>query len=40
MSGSIKWRKGRPLVKGFFEKRTSSVQYVVADPETKRWPPS
>jgi glyoxylase-like metal-dependent hydrolase (beta-lactamase superfamily II) len=23
-------------VKGFFEKRTSSVQYVVADPETKR----
>jgi glyoxylase-like metal-dependent hydrolase (beta-lactamase superfamily II) len=27
---------GRPLVKGFFEKRTSSVQYVVADPETKR----
>ena len=27
---------GRPLVKGFFEKRTSSVQYVVADPDTKR----
>lgn len=27
---------GRPLVKGFFEKRTSSVQYVVADPETRR----
>lgn len=27
---------GHPLVKGFFEKRTSSVQYVVADPETKR----
>lgn len=26
---------GRPLVKGFFEKHTSSVQYVVADPETK-----
>jgi len=26
---------GPPLVKGFFEKRTSSVQYVVADPETK-----
>ncbi len=25
---------GRPLVKGFFEKRTFSVQYVVADPET------
>jgi glyoxylase-like metal-dependent hydrolase (beta-lactamase superfamily II) len=28
--------RGRPLVKGFFEKRTSSVQYVVADPDTKR----
>jgi len=28
--------KGNPVVKGFFEKRTSSVQYVVADPETKR----
>ena len=27
---------GRPTVTGFFEKRTSSVQYVVADPETKR----
>ena len=27
---------GKPIVKGFFEKRTSSVQYVVADPETKR----
>ena len=27
---------GRPIVAGFFEKRTSSVQYVVADPETKR----
>jgi len=27
---------GRPVVKGFFERRTSSVQYVVADPETKR----
>jgi len=27
---------GRPTVAGFFEKRTSSVQYVVADPETKR----
>ena len=25
-----------PIVKGFFEKRTSSIQYVVADPETKR----
>lgn len=26
---------GRPLVTGFYEKRTGSVQYVVADPETK-----
>jgi len=25
----------RPIVKAFFEKRTCSVQYVVADPETK-----
>jgi len=25
----------RPIVEGFFEKRTCSVQYVVADPETK-----
>lgn len=28
--------RGRPLVRGFFEKRTSSVQYLVADPETQR----
>jgi len=28
--------RGRPLVQGFFERRTSSVQYVVADPETRR----
>jgi len=27
---------GRPIVAGFFEKRTFSIQYVVADPETKR----
>jgi glyoxylase-like metal-dependent hydrolase (beta-lactamase superfamily II) len=27
---------GKPIVTGFFEKRTFSVQYVVADPETKR----
>ena len=26
----------RPLVAAFFEKRTSSIQYVVADPETRR----
>jgi glyoxylase-like metal-dependent hydrolase (beta-lactamase superfamily II) len=28
--------RGKPLVTGFFEKRTCSVQYIVADPETKR----
>ncbi|SCY93766.1 MBL fold metallo-hydrolase [Microvirga guangxiensis] len=28
--------RGRPIVKGFYEKRTGSVQYVVADPETKK----
>ncbi|MDQ6434608.1 MBL fold metallo-hydrolase [Mesorhizobium sp. LHD-90] len=26
----------KPLVKGFFEERTFSIQYVVADPETKK----
>ena len=26
---------GRPLVTGFYEQRTGSVQYVVADAETK-----
>jgi glyoxylase-like metal-dependent hydrolase (beta-lactamase superfamily II) len=26
----------QPVVRGFFEPRTSSVQYVVADPDTKR----
>lgn len=28
--------RGRPIVKGFFEKRTNSIQYVVADPTTHR----
>ena len=28
--------RGRPIVTGFFEKRTSSVQYIVADPETRK----
>jgi glyoxylase-like metal-dependent hydrolase (beta-lactamase superfamily II) len=28
--------RGRPIVKGFFEKRTNSVQYVVIDPGTRR----
>lgn len=27
--------QGRPIVKGFFDKRTFSVQYVVADPDTR-----
>lgn len=27
-------RQPRPIVKGFFEERTGSVQYVVADPQT------
>lgn len=26
----------KPLVKGFFDKRTSSIQYVVADPATRK----
>jgi glyoxylase-like metal-dependent hydrolase (beta-lactamase superfamily II) len=26
----------KPIVKGFFESRTSSIQYVVADPDTRR----
>ena len=29
-------RTVRPIVQGFYERMTSSVQYVVADPETKR----
>ncbi|MGM4896899.1 MBL fold metallo-hydrolase [Tardiphaga sp. 839_C3_N1_4] len=28
-------RAGQPIVAGFYEKRTSSIQYVVADPETR-----
>lgn len=28
--------RGHAIVRGFFEKRTNSVQYVAADPETKR----
>lgn len=35
MSASSSPLTGKPIVKGFFEKRTSSVQYVIADPETK-----
>jgi glyoxylase-like metal-dependent hydrolase (beta-lactamase superfamily II) len=26
----------KPLVKGFFDERTFSIQYVVADPKTKK----
>ena len=26
----------KPLVKGFFDERTCSIQYVVADPDTKK----
>jgi glyoxylase-like metal-dependent hydrolase (beta-lactamase superfamily II) len=26
---------GHPMVRGFFEKRTNSVQYIVADPQTR-----
>lgn len=29
-------RPGRPIVAGFFEKRMSSIQYIVADPETRQ----
>jgi glyoxylase-like metal-dependent hydrolase (beta-lactamase superfamily II) len=28
--------EGNPLVVGFFEERTSSIQYIVADPDTRR----
>lgn len=28
--------QAKPVVSGFFEERTSSIQYVVADPETRR----
>jgi len=40
LSGAAKWlersARERPRVKGFFDPRTYSVQYVVADPKTKR----
>lgn len=28
--------RGRPVVKGFFDRRTFSVQYIAADPDTRR----
>ncbi|MER8387854.1 bifunctional sulfur transferase/dioxygenase Blh [Mesorhizobium sp. M0166] len=38
--GAVKWlektARERPRVKGFFDPRTYSIQYVVADPATKR----
>ena len=27
--------RGKPIVHGCYEKRTSSIQYVVADPDTR-----
>ncbi|MGF7159135.1 uncharacterized protein (TIGR01244 family) [Rhodoligotrophos appendicifer] len=30
------WNSQRPRVKGFFDPRTSSIQYVVSDPETQK----
>jgi glyoxylase-like metal-dependent hydrolase (beta-lactamase superfamily II) len=35
MSVTMTPLRGRPMVRGFFEKRTNSVQYVVADPQTR-----
>ena len=32
MSVTMPPLRGHPMVRGFFEKRTNSVQYVVADP--------
>jgi len=34
MSGQVSPARACPIVTGFFEPRTSSIQYVVADPET------
>ncbi len=40
LSGAVKWLEQnvtrRPEVKGFFDSRTWSVQYVVSDPQTRR----
>ena len=36
MTSSKQPLRGQPVVKGFFEKRTFSIQYIVADPDTKR----
>ncbi len=36
MSEMMRTSAGNPIVAGFFEPRTFSIQYVVTDPETKR----
>jgi glyoxylase-like metal-dependent hydrolase (beta-lactamase superfamily II) len=36
MTSNRELPRGRPVVKGFFEPRTFSIQYVVSDPATKR----
>ena len=36
MSSTPQPLNGRPVVKGFYEERTGSIQYVVADPETRK----
>ena len=33
---NVQISEGNPLVVGFFEERTSSIQYIVADPDTRR----
>jgi glyoxylase-like metal-dependent hydrolase (beta-lactamase superfamily II) len=35
MSTIVAPRTARPEVKGFFDERTSSIQYVVSDPSTR-----
>jgi glyoxylase-like metal-dependent hydrolase (beta-lactamase superfamily II) len=35
MSVTMPPLRGHPMVRGFFEKRTHSVQYIVADPQTR-----
>lgn len=40
LSGAVRWLSSRaaqvPQVKGFYEPRTGSIQYVVTDPKTRR----
>jgi glyoxylase-like metal-dependent hydrolase (beta-lactamase superfamily II) len=35
MSVTMPPLRGHPMVRGFFEKRTNSIQYIVADPQTR-----